>query len=125
MAFLSTARSLEVVVVAETPAEVDVEGLALPFGNRYLLRPGSYRVNASAEGYHPMSQEVTVDDRDSQRVELVLRPLPGLLSVQSDPPGARVLIDGQPVGATPRCPQRLAWPRSSSCSRRTTLPPQS
>jgi formylglycine-generating enzyme required for sulfatase activity len=101
MGFLLTARSLEVVVVAETPVEVDVEGLALPFGNRYLLRPGTYRVSASAEGYHPLTEEVTVDDRDSQRLERVLRPLPGLLSVDSKPIGARVLIDGEPVGTTP------------------------
>jgi len=47
-------------VVAETPAEVSVEGLALPFGERYLLRPGTYAVSASAEGYHPMTSEVVV-----------------------------------------------------------------
>jgi formylglycine-generating enzyme required for sulfatase activity len=101
MGFLLTARSLEVVVVAEASPDIDLEGLALPFGDRYLLRPGSYRVNVSAAGYHPLSQEVTVDDRDSQRVELVLRPLPGRLSIQSDPPGVRVLIDGETVGTTP------------------------
>jgi formylglycine-generating enzyme required for sulfatase activity len=101
MGFLLTARSLEVVVVAEAPAEVDIEGLALPFGERYLLRPGSYRVDVTAEGYHPLREEVAVDDRDSQRVELVMKPLPGLLSVTSEPPGARVLIDGEKVGETP------------------------
>jgi formylglycine-generating enzyme required for sulfatase activity len=101
MAFLLTARSLEVVVVAETPADVSVEGLALPFGERYLLRPGTYAVSASAEGYHPMTSEVVVGDQDSQRAELVLRPLPGLLSVSSEPAGAKVLIDGELVGETP------------------------
>ena len=101
MAFLLTARSLEVVVVAETPASTDVDGLALPFGERYLLRPGSYAITAVAQGYHPLTEKVTVDNRDSQRVELVLKPLPGLLSIESDPPGARVLIDGEEVGTTP------------------------
>ena len=101
MGFLLTARSLEVVVVAENPATIDLEGLALPFGDRYLLRPGDYLVTAQAEGYHPLSEEVTVDDRDTQRVELVLKPLPGLLSVQTEPAGARVVIDGEVVGATP------------------------
>ncbi|NCF17970.1 MAG: PEGA domain-containing protein [Haliea sp.] len=101
MAFLLTARSLQVVVIAENPAEVDIDGLALPFGERYLLRPGTYQVTATAEGYHPMVTEVTVNDRDSQRAELVLRPLPGLLSVNSQPPGAKVLIDGEAVGETP------------------------
>ena len=101
MAFLLTARSLEVVVVAEAPASISVDGLTLPFGDRYLLRPGSYQVSARAEGYHPLTVDVTVDDGDSQRAELVLKPLPGLLSIESDPPGAQVLIDGDPVGITP------------------------
>ena len=101
MAFLLTSRSLQVVVQSESPADVSVSGLAIPFGDRYLLRPGSYAITAEAEGYHPLTTEVEVDDSDSQRAELVLRPLPGLGSVQSDPPGARVIVDGEHLGNTP------------------------
>ena len=82
-------------MVAENPAEVSVSGLALPFGERYLLRHGQYQVTAIAEGYHPMTTEVSVGDADSQSVELVLLPLPGLLSVNTQPSGARVSIDGE------------------------------
>lgn len=101
MLFLLSARSLQVVVIAETPAAVDLSGLALPFGDRYLLRPGQYTVRAAAEGYHPLETEVTVDERDSQTLELTLQLLPGLVSIDTVPPGASVKIDGEPAGQTP------------------------
>lgn len=101
MIFLLSARSLQIVVLAETPAEVSINGLALPFGERYLLRPGDYTVQASAEGYHTLETPVTVDERDSQTLELELQMLPGLLSIESEPTGASVRIDGETVGQTP------------------------
>jgi len=101
MAFLLTSRSLQILVLAETESQVSLNGLALPFGDRYLLRPGEYPVSASAPGYYPMETSVVVDDRDSQVLELVLQPLPGLLSLSSQPAGAEVSIDGEPVGQTP------------------------
>ena len=101
MLFLLSARSLQVVVTAESPAQVERSGLALPFGDRYLLRPGTYTVRASAEGYHPLETEVTVDERDSQTLQLTLQLLPGLVSIDSMPPGASVQIDGEAAGQTP------------------------
>lgn len=101
MFFLLTSRSLQVIVEAETPAEVTLSGLAIPFGERYLLRPGNYTVNATAEGYHPLSAPVTVTGADSQSTTLVLAPLPGLLSVDSSPAGATFLLDGENIGRTP------------------------
>lgn len=99
--FLFSARSLHVVVDAQTPAQVSVSGLALPFGTRYLLRPGEYEVRATAEGYEPLVTTVTVDERDDQSVEMTLQPLPGLVSITSTPAGASVTVDGNPVGRTP------------------------
>ncbi len=101
MLFLLSARSLQVVVIADMPADISVDGLALPFGNRYLLRPGTYTVRASAEGYHPLETPVTVDERDSQTLQLELQLLPGLVSIDSTPAGASVQIDGEDVGHTP------------------------
>ncbi len=101
MLFLLSARSLQVVVTAQTPADVSIDGLALAFGNRFLLRPGNYTVHASAEGYHPLETPVTVDERDSQTLQLELKLLPGLVSIDSKPPGASVQIDGVDVGKTP------------------------
>ena len=103
MLFLLSARSLMIEVAAQAPAKasVSVSGLALPFGKRYLLRPGDYEIHATAEGYHPLATTVTVDQRDSQSIELQLQALPGLLSVNSEPTGASVIIDGDTVGKTP------------------------
>ena len=94
MGFLLSARSLQVLVTAESPATVSVSGLALPFGDRYLLRRGQYRVRASADGYHTTTRNVTVGDGESQSVTLELEPLPGILSLDSTPTGARIAIDG-------------------------------
>ncbi len=101
MIFLLSARSLQVIVISETPAAVSVSGLVLPFGDRYLLRPGEYTINASAEGYHPLETSVTVDQLDSQTIELELQLLPGLITIESMPAGATVFIDGEQVGETP------------------------
>jgi formylglycine-generating enzyme required for sulfatase activity len=101
MLFLLSARSLMIEVAAQAPAKVSVSGLALPFGKRYLLRPGNYEIHATAEGYHPLATTVTVDQRDSQSIELQLQALPGLLSIESEPAGASVIIDGEAAGKTP------------------------
>jgi len=101
LAFLFSARSLLIVVEAAAPAQVSVSGLALPFGERYLLLQGQYAVTARAEGYEPLVTDITVDARASQSVELVLQPLPGRLTVDSDPTGAAVSLDGDHLGSTP------------------------
>lgn len=99
--FLLTARSLQITVVAESEAELSLSGLAIPFGGRYLLRPGEYALAVNAEGYHPYAETLTVDDAASQRVEVILQPLPGRLTVHSEPAGAEVLVDGEVLGRTP------------------------
>ena len=99
--FLFSARSLQITVDAEVAAQVSVDGLALPFGNRYLLLPGTYKVSASAEGYQPLATTVEVDDRDDQTIELTLQAMPGLIAIDSSPQGASVMVDGESVGKTP------------------------
>src|SRR6056297_3131946 len=66
LVFLFTARSLEVVVDAQGKVDTSISGLAVPLGNRYLLRPGDDTLTATAAGYRPLTTEVTVDDSDSQ-----------------------------------------------------------
>lgn len=102
MAFLFTAKSLQITVEAIGESEIELSGgLLLPFGDRYLLRPGEFQVRASATGYHTLHSTITVTDKDSQVVELILQPLPGRLTIDSQPPDARVLIDGEFVAQTP------------------------
>ncbi len=101
MLFLFSARSLEVHVISETPADVDISGLALPFGGRYLLLLGEYQVQVSAEGYLPLETSVEVGEAASQRIELELQPLPGRLNIASTPAGAQLLREGENLGRTP------------------------
>ncbi len=102
MGFLLSAKSVQIIVQAQTSADIALSGgLYLPFGDRYLLHPGDYQMTATAMGYHPLHSTVTVTDADSQIVELVLQPLPGRLSVNSQPFGAKVLIDAELIGETP------------------------
>jgi formylglycine-generating enzyme required for sulfatase activity len=99
--YLLSARSLQVQVIAETDAQVRLSGLALPIGDRFLVRPGTRQLSVQAPGYHDYRGDITVTREDSQRAEVILQPLPGLLSVTSEPAGAEVLVDGEVLGTTP------------------------
>jgi len=101
LAFLLTARSVEVAVVAEAPANIDIDGFALPFGQRFLLRPGSYPLAVSAEGYEPHRGTLEVGSAETQRYEVTLRPLPGRVSFVGLPAGAVLRLDGEPLGTAP------------------------
>lgn len=102
MVFLHSARSLQISVQAETSADITLSGgLYLPFGDRYLLPAGDYQLSVTAPGYHPLKSTLTVTDKDSQVIQLVLRPLPGRLDVTSQPSGAKVFLDGELIGETP------------------------
>ena len=102
MGFLLSARSVQITVQAQNSADIALSGgLYLPFGDRYLMHSGDYQVTVTAPGYHPLASTLTVTDEDNQIVEFVLRPLPGKLSVNSQPNGAKVLIDGELIGETP------------------------
>lgn len=101
MAFLLTSRSVQLTVVAESDPDINVSGLAIPFGERYLMRPGSYDLAVDAAGYHPYREQLTVNDDDAQIVQIILQPLPGKLTITSTPPGAKISIDGEIVGETP------------------------
>jgi formylglycine-generating enzyme required for sulfatase activity/archaellum component FlaG (FlaF/FlaG flagellin family) len=102
MLFLLTSRSVQIIASAESEVTLDISGgLLIPFGDRYLMRPGEYSVAASATGYHDLATALIVSEEDSQTLELVLAPLPGLISFSSEPTGAAVFIDGEAVGKTP------------------------
>lgn len=101
-AYLFTSRA--VLIDTDPPnADVQIVGgwLKLRFGERFLLRPGDYRVIASAEGYSPARAQIVVGDADSQSFSVRLDKLPGRLVIAPKPAvEARVMIDGQPAGTT-------------------------
>ena len=102
MAFLFTAKSLQINVESVSPAEVELSGgLLFSFGGRYLLRPGEYMAIAKAPGYHDLDAQIIVTNKDSQIVQLILQPLPGKLSISSTPAGAQVLMDSELLAETP------------------------
>ena len=99
--FLLTARSLEVAVIAEEQARIDISGFALPFAQRYLLLSGDYELAVSAPGYRPYAAPLTVSRDPRQRVEITLQALPGRLSLDTRPAMATLFIDGEVAGKTP------------------------
>jgi hypothetical protein len=68
------------------------------------LAPGEHIVEASAEGYEPARQTVTVDSGQQRVVSIDLQRIqgsPGRIMVTSDVPGSDVIIDGEQRGQAP------------------------
>lgn len=101
MLFLLTARSLELRVNAIGTATIDIEGLAVKVGNRYLIRPGEYLVSVDVEGYRDWRQIISVTEADSQQIDIEPAILPGTVSITSVPPEAHVILNGEDLGLTP------------------------
>lgn len=100
--FVLTARSVSVEVDPIT-AEIQIDGgLAIRFGQRYLIRSGSYEIFLGNEGYHDTNTQLIVGDEQAQTHSFVMRRLPGLVSIATaNSDDARVQIDGIDIGGTP------------------------
>jgi biopolymer transport protein ExbD len=101
--YVLTARAVRV-ETTPTADTLRVEGswLTPKFGESYLLRPGTYTVEAELEGYRSLSAALEVNGDTPSVVGFVLEPLGGLLTVRSSPvDGAEIAIDGAVVGTTP------------------------
>jgi formylglycine-generating enzyme required for sulfatase activity len=93
------------------PERVELTGPPprLLLGGRYLLRPGTYTVEASLEGYHPLQEPFIVEGSKAQRFHFELRETPGVVALQcagADDPGVpladtEVSVDGRRAGRTP------------------------
>jgi formylglycine-generating enzyme required for sulfatase activity len=100
--FLFSARSIT--VESSPPAEqMDIDGgPVLPVGNRFLLRPGEYSLEASVPGHYPLQESFVVTAERGQKFAFKLILLPDIVSVNSSPVSeANVTIDGQLAGQTP------------------------
>ena len=107
---LFSARSVQFTIQPGAPDDFDVSGgwFRLPLGDRHLMRSGNYTVHVRKDGYYDLSQSLTVSDAQSQSFELVLRKLPGHLSVGTSPRvDAIVTIDEGIVGQAPYGPVEL------------------
>lgn len=64
--------------------------------------PGNHAIQVSREGYVTQSLELFVEKNEIKKVPVTLQTaISGPLTVSSDPPGARVYLDGQMIGMTP------------------------
>lgn len=107
---LFSARSVQFTIQPSAPDDFDISGgwFRIPLGDRFLMRAGYYTVRVRKNGYYDLSQSLTVGDAQSQSFELVLRKLPGHLTVMTSPPvDAIVTIDEGIVGPAPYGPVEL------------------
>ena len=78
-----------------------MSGLNWTFGERLLVRPGEYELSVFAEGYHPYQQTITISDADTQQLDIRLAPLPGTVTINTEPADANITIDGLSLGSAP------------------------
>ncbi|HEY8520212.1 MAG TPA: PEGA domain-containing protein [Gammaproteobacteria bacterium] len=101
--FAFTAKSVRL-ELTPAPTELSLPGtlFKVKVGDRYLLRPGTHRVTATAPGYYPLDTRIEVGPAGDQTIQLAFTKLPGLITLGTDPEvGAEVRVDGEPIGRTP------------------------
>ncbi|WP_088857970.1 PEGA domain-containing protein [Thermococcus profundus] len=65
------------------------------------LNPGTYQVKLSKENYKDYTTTVTLAPMENKTITAQLTPKPATLSVNSDPAGAKVYVNGTYEGITP------------------------
>ena len=101
LAFLFMARSVALEFTPPASAISILGGPAIEFGGVHLLLSGAYQVEAELEGHYPIAAPLTVGDQRNQAFAFKFAPLPGLLTIEAVPAGARLTVDGRPLGETP------------------------
>lgn len=100
-ALVLTAQSIGIRISPQAQS-VQVRGrFALHVGERWLLLPGEYQVEAHAAGYAPLRTTIRVERDGVRDFAFDLQALPGRLNVYSEPAGAVLEIDGERRGQTP------------------------
>lgn len=99
--FLFSAKSVRFAANTESFAVEVSGGIVITSGPSLLMRSGTYRVFATAVGYEDLKQDIVVSDASTQQIELKFVPLPGLITIRSNPQNATVTQDGSKIGQTP------------------------
>ena len=106
-AFFAFARPVQF-EIEPAAARIDVDGgIGIAMGSSYRLLPGTYRLQARADGYTDLQAPFTVGDAPDQRLRFSMQRLPGRLALVVEP-DAEVFVDGHPRGRTPMAPLELA-----------------
>lgn len=90
-------------------AEIVIQGVSRGRTPQLItdLPLGRHRIRFLAVGYAPQELEVHLPDRVPQRLFAHLSSDSAFLSVESDPPGAAVVLNGATVGTTPCVLERV------------------
>ena len=72
------------------------------------LRAGSYTIRLSKPNYEDYITIVSLSPGETKTISATLKPAYGFLSIESDPSGANVYIDGHYVGTTPLTDYKLS-----------------
>lgn len=99
--FLFTARSVEFQFTPSAGRISIAGGPSFAFGEIHLLLQRQYRVSAEANGYYPLEMALEVGPERNQFHAFEFVPLPGLVTVATEPAGAELAVDGKPLGQTP------------------------
>ena len=96
--------------IQSTPSGAAVMIAGVPRGKTPFfddkIKPGSYTISASLEGYEDFSTTITIRPGKTTPVAARLSPL-GRLTITSDPDGASVLLNGSSMGTTPYTDQQM------------------
>ena len=101
LAFLFTARAVEFQFTPSASHVSVAGGPAFAFGGVHLLLQRPYRLVARADDYYPLELPVDIGPERNQSFAFEFVPLPGLVTVVTDPDGASLAVDGRPLGHTP------------------------
>ena len=101
LAFLFAARSVELRFQPAAQRVALDGGPAFAMQGIHLLLRGSYQIRAEADGHYPLEASIEVGAERNQAFEFQFAPLPGLVALITEPPGAQAAVDGRPLGETP------------------------
>jgi len=108
--FFLTLNQVSITITPE-PDRQSIRGTwpGIRIGKHYLLQPDTYVLRAQKQGYRDLEKSLSVGDEKKQVFRYGLDKLPGRLAVTAHDvnqvsqviTGARIFLDGQPVGITP------------------------
>ena len=101
LVFLFTARAVEFQFTPSASRVSVSGGPSFAFGEIHLLLQRPYTLSAEAEGYYPLEMPLEVGPIRNQSFAFEFVPLPGLVTVETEPEGAGLTVDGRPLGQTP------------------------
>jgi hypothetical protein len=92
------------IISLTTEASIFIDGESvgeLPLRKPLRLKPGRHTIKISKPGYADYIDTVSIKRRKTTTLEIDLLPVAGVLRLDSDPPGAMVIVDGRQRGETP------------------------